>query len=210
MNYTELLQDVQDYCENDETSFVAKIPRFVRQAEDRIFHSVQLPNFKKNSTGTTTLDNKFLSLPTDFVAPYSLSVLNSGSHEFLIEKDVNFIQECYPDPTASGVPAHYALWDDDTALLGPTPNAALTTEIHYFYKPSSIVDSSTSWLGDNFESALLYGTLIEAYTYMKGEEDVIKLYAIRYDRAMTRLKVLGEGKSRKDAYRSGQLRSAVS
>lgn len=176
MNYTALNQAIQDYCSNTESTFVSNIPLFVKQAEQRIYNQVQFPALRRNSTGTTTSNNKYLSCPTDFLAAYSLAVVNgSGVYNYLLNKDVNFIRESYPSPTDTGLPQYYALFGPQSStptelsfILGPTPDAAYTVELHYFYYPESIVTASTSWLGDNMDSVLLYASLVEAYTFMKG------------------------------------------
>lgn len=210
MNYSELTTAIQDYTQNAETTFVSHIPTFVKQAEDRIQHMVQLPMFRKSSSGTLTASIRFLSAPSDFVSAFSLAVIDaSNDYHFLINKDVNFIREAFPATGTEGQPRFYALWDEDTFLLGPTPSAALTTQLHYFYKPESIVTASTTWLGDEAEAALLYGSLIEAYTFMKGEQDLIQLYDTKFKEALVKLKELGDGKNRQDMYRSGQTRMAV-
>tara|TARA_B100000073_G_scaffold320808_1_gene300808 strand:- start:361 stop:1002 length:642 start_codon:yes stop_codon:yes gene_type:complete len=205
--FTTLKNALQDYLETTETTFVDNLPTIITQAEDRILKSVQLPDFRKNSTGVTTSSNKYLKCPSDFLAPYSLSVDNSG-YEFLLFKDVNFIREAYPSSSVTGVPKYYGLFDADTFILAPTPNANFNAELHYFYKPTSITTSSsgTSWLGDNAESTLLYGCLVEAYTFLKGEPDLMQVYAARYDAALENLKSLGEGYDTTDSYRSGSVR----
>lgn len=200
--YSTLSQALQDYMESDEPTFVNNIPIIIKQAEDRILKSVQLPDFRKNVTGTTTLNDQYLGIPNDFLAPYSLAVDNSG-YEFLLFKDVNFIREVYPDNTSASVPKYYAIFDDQFFIMGPTPNAAFAVELHYFYKPPSIVDAGTSWLGTNAESSLLYGSLVEAYTFLKGDQDIMNFYQTRYDRALANLKLLGEGYNKTDSYRSG-------
>jgi hypothetical protein len=225
VNYTTLSQLIQDYTENSETSFVANIPYFVQQAEQRIFNTIQFPSLRKNVTGTTTANNKYLSCPTDFLAPYSVAVVDGdGAYSYLLNKDVNFIRESYPVPADTGLPAYYAMFGPTTTsggsptittelsfLLGPTPDAIYTIELHYFYYPESIstAASGTSWLGDNFDSVLLYGALIEAYTYMKGETDMVALYDGKYKEALALAKRLGDGLERQDAYRSGQYRQQV-
>jgi len=210
MNYAELTQQIQDYTENAETSFVDNIPNFVRQAEDRIYHMVQLPMFRRSQSATMTASNRFLTAPTDFISVHSLAVLDgSSNHRFLLSKDVNFMREAFPSTGTEALPRFYALWDEDTFLLAPTPDTGYTTELHYFYKPESIVTASTTWLGDEAEAALLYGALIEAYTYMKGEADILQLYDARYKEALIKLKELGDGKNRKDSYRNGQTRMPV-
>ena len=224
MNYTQLFETIKGYVENDfpntqftdpdaaTATFTSKeqIDTFIEQAEQRIYNSVQFPNFRRNQTGTTTASNEYLSAPADFLGSYSLAVIDgSGNYNYLLNKDVNFIREAYPGPSTEGLPKYYALFDNNTFILGPTPDYAYSVEIHYFYYPESIVTASTTWLGDNFDSALLYGALIEAYTYMKGEQDVIALYNKRYEEAMILAKRLGDGMERRDAYRSGQTRMSV-
>lgn len=208
MNYAELVSAVEDYTEN--AFAVADINTFIEQAEQRIYNAVQLPALRKNVTGTTTNGNKYLTCPSDWLATYSLAVVDAlGNYEYLLNKDVNFIRQAYPSPSDTGLPQYYAQFDQNTFILGPTPDAAYTMELHYFYYPQSIVTAGTSWLGDNFDSALLYGTLLEAYTYMKGETDIMAAYKQRYDESMQLLKQLGDGKNRRDAYRSGQVRYPV-
>tara|TARA_R100000315_G_scaffold62332_1_gene43309 strand:- start:340 stop:978 length:639 start_codon:yes stop_codon:yes gene_type:complete len=207
--FTTLKSAIQDYLETTETTFVNNLPTIITQAEERILKSVQLPDFRKNANGTTTQSNPYLSVPSDFLATYSLSIDNSG-YEFLIRKDVNFIREAYPVAATTGVPKHYALFNEQAFILGPTPNANYSAEIHYFYKPESITVSSdgTSWLGTNAENALLYGSLVEAYSFLKGEPDLLQLYSARYNEALEDLKALGEGYNTTDSYRSGAVRSA--
>ena len=207
--FTTLKQAIQDYTQNSETTFVNNLSVIITQAEDRILKSVQLPDFRKNSTGTTTSSNQYLSTPSDFLSPYSLAVDNSG-YEYLMFKDVNFVREAYPQSSTEGVPKYYALFTDASFILGPTPNSNYTVELHYFYKPESITvaSSGTSWLGDNAESTLLYGSVNEAYTFMKGDPDMMQLYAGRYEDALAKLKALGEGYSTTDSYRSGSVRVA--
>ena len=205
--FTTLKTAIQDYTQNSETTFVNNLSIIIKQAEDRILKSIQLPDFRKNVTGTLTDGNQYLSTPSDFLAPYSLAIDNSGS-EYLIFKDVNFIREAYPVASTEGIPKYYAIFDSNTFIVVPTPNANLTAELHYFYKPQSITESSdgTSWLGTNAESSLLYGSLYEAYTFMKGEPDIMQLYATRYQEALKELKELGEGYDSTDNYRSGSVR----
>ena len=206
--FTTLKQAIQDYLETDETTLVNNLPTIITQAEERILKSVQLPNFRKNVTGTTTQSNSYLETPSDFLSPYSLAVDNSG-YEYLLFKDVNFIRQAYPVAATTGIPKHYALFDNSTFILGPTPNANLTVELHYFYEPESITvaSSGTSWLGSNAENALLYGCLVEAYTFIKGEPDLMQLYQARYEAAMQELISLGEGYSTTDSYRAGAVRA---
>lgn len=219
MNYTALSQAIIQYCNNTESSFVANIPTFVQQAEQRIFNSVQFPSLRKNVTGNTTASNKYLACPTDFLSAYSVAVIDgTGVYSYLLNKDVNFIRESYPQPTDTGLPKHYALFgprstdpNELTFILGPTPDAVYQVELHYFYYPESIstAASGTSWLGDNLDSVLLYGSLVEAYTYMKGEQDMMALYDGKYKEAIQLAKRLGDGLERRDAYRSGQARVDV-
>ena len=194
---------------------------FITQAEKRIYNTVQIPALRKNVTGITTASNKYLACPDDFLSSYSLAAISptTGAYTYLLNKDVNFIREAYPKPTTTGSPKFYALFGPAVAssvitteltfLIGPTPDAAYSMELHYYYYPESIVTASTTWLGDNYDPALLYGTLVEAYTYMKGEQDMIVLYNTKLGEALTQLKRLGDGLERQDAYRSGQARVPV-
>jgi len=218
MNYTALSNAIQAYTENTEADFVTNIPVFVTQAEQRIFNSIQFPSLRQNVTGVTTTNNKYLQCPTDFLAVYSLAIINaSGEYEYLLNKDVNFIRQAYPQPTDTGIPRYYALFgprSDNAAeltfILGPTPDAAYGAELHYFFYPPSItVSPYTSWLGDNFDSVLLYGSLVEAYTYMKGEQDIMTFYNAKYQEALGLAKRLGDGLERGDAYRDGQTKIRV-
>jgi hypothetical protein len=212
MNYTQLASAISQYTENFETDFVANIPVFVEQAEQRIYNTVQLPELRRNQIGNTTANNKYLSLPPDYLSTYSLAVILSGTtgpQEFLLNKDVNYIRQCYPNPNDLGVPKFYAQFDANTFILGPTPDATYQVELHYYYYPESIVTNGTSWLGDHFDSVLLYGSLVEAYTFMKGEQDLLNLYNTKFGEALTLLKRLGDGLDRQDAYRSGQVRVQV-
>ena len=188
------------------------INTFIKQTEQRVYNAIQLPAIRKNVTGSVTTGNKYLTCPSDWLATFSLAAVSTGNeYTYLLDKDVNFIRESFPDTDAAfyGVPQYYAQFDQDTFILGPTPDAAYSMELHYYYYPESIVTANTSWLGDNFDSVLLYGSLLEAYTYMKGEADVIAGYQKRYDEALALLKTLGDGKNRRDAYRSGQVRVPV-
>lgn len=217
MNYTQLSNAIQAYTENTEANFIAEIPVFVQQAEQRIYNTVQFPSLRKNVTGTTSANNKYLSCPGDFLATYSMAVIDgTGAYEYLLNKDVNFIRQAYPIPTETGLPRYYGIFgpatansDELTFILGPTPDAAYGVELHYYYYPESITTASTSWLGDNFDSVLLYGSLVEAYTYMKGEADILQLYNTKYQEALMLAKRLGDGMERQDAYRSGQYRQKV-
>jgi hypothetical protein len=231
MNYSELSAAIQTYTENNfpaitlaDSSTVpstTQINRFIQQAEQRIYNSVQFPSLRKNVTGTVTASNKYLSCPDDFLAPYSLAVFpyGGGEYTFLLNKDVNFMREAYPSPTSTGTPKYYALFGPTVAgstisnelsfILGPTPDTTYSAELHYYYYPESITTAATTWLGDNFDSVLLYGALVEAYTFMKGEQDLIALYDGKYKEALGLAKRLGDGMERQDAYRSGQYRQAV-
>ena len=219
MNYTQLSNAIQAYTENPSSDFVAQIPVFVQQAEQRIFNSVQFPSLRKNVTGYTTANNKYLQCPSDFLAVYSMAAIDAtGSYEYLLNKDVNFIRQAYPNPsTDKAIPRYYALFgppssdqDELTFILGPTPDASYEIELHYFYYPESITVAANgrTWLGDNFDTVLLYGSLVEAYTYMKGEQDMLALYNQKYMEALQLAKRLGDGLERSDAYRSGQARVA--
>jgi len=203
--YATLVQAVKDFTEYDETTFNNNIDTFIRSCEERILYSVDLDTFRKNVSGTTTTGNKYLAVPSDFLSPFSLSVTSSGSQSFLLNKDVEYLQE-YNPTGATGVPKYYALFDTTSFILAPVPAAGYPVEMHYYYKPPSIVDTGTSWLGDNAEQAMLYGTLFEAYTYMKGDADLLNLYNQRFAEALTRLKNFGEGRENSDAYRDGLIR----
>jgi hypothetical protein len=211
VNYSQLTTLIQDYCESTEQSFVANIPTFVQLAEERIYNTVQLPAIRKNVTGSTSNGNQYLTLPSDWLSTFSMAVIDptTQDYEYLLNKDVNYIRAAYPPPTSTGKPAYYAIFDDTTMLLGPTPDAAYTIELHYYYYPTSIVNSGTSWLGNNFETVLLYGSLREAYTYLKGSEDMMNYYEQKYQESLGQLKRLGDGLDRQDAYRSGQVRVPV-
>ena len=226
MNYTALSNAIQAYTENTEANFVAEIPTFVQQAEQRIYNSVQFPSLRKNMTGVVQSGNKYLSAPDDFLAVYSLAVITDygtalESYEYLLNKDVNFIRQAYPTPADTGLPRYYALFgpkvvsstitDELSFILGPTPDANYHVELHFYYYPESITTAADgrTWLGDNFDSVLLYGSLVEAYTYMKGEQDMMTLYNQKYMEALALAKRLGDGMERQDAYRSGQYRQKV-
>ena len=209
MTYSELKSLIQDYLQNTEATFVADLPTIIKQAETRILKTVKLPVFRKNVTGSLTSGNQYLSTPTDFLDNFSLSITNSSSQEFLLFKDVNFVREAYPNASTTGVPKHYALFDNTSFIVGPTPGSGYTVELHYFYQPDSLTagsDSGTTWLSTNAENALLYGCLVEAYTYMKGEPDLMATYEKRYDQALARLKTLGEGDNKVDSYRDDSYR----
>ena len=227
MNYSELSSAIQTYTENNfptitladssTVSSTAQINRFIQQAEQRIYNSVQFPSIRKNVTGSTSANNKYLACPADFLAPYSLAVIDAtGSYEYLLNKDVNFIRQAYPQPTDTAIPKYYALFgpqsndvNELSFILGPTPDATYSVELHYYYYPQSITTAVNTWLGDNFDTVLLYGALVEAYTFMKGEQDLIALYDGKYKEALGLAKRLGDGMERQDAYRSGQYRQQV-
>ena len=220
MNYAQLVVAVTDYTEN--TVPTANMNTFITQAEQRIYNTVQFPSLRKNVTGITASGNKYLSCPSDFLSTFSMAVIDaSGSYEYLLNKDVNFIRQAYPQPTDTGVPKYYALFGPTTSndpspvitnelsfILGPTPGAVYTVELHYYYYPTSITTAASgqTWLGDNFDSVLLYGSLVEAYTFMKGEVDIIAGYNQKYVEALALAQRLGDGLERSDAYRSGQFR----
>jgi hypothetical protein len=231
MNYAQLVAAIQSYTENNfpdivladgstETS-AEQVDRFIQQAEQRIYNTVQFPSLRKNMTGNIQSGNKYLKAPDDYLATYSLAVIDaSGNYEYLLNKDVNFIRAAYPNPTTDvGIPKYYALFGPALAgatitnelsfILGPTPDAAYTAELHFYYYPESIVTAGTSWLGDNFDTALLYGSLVEAYTFMKGETDMLAVYDGKYKEALAQAKRLGDGMERQDSYRSGQYRQQV-
>lgn len=230
MNYATLVQTIKAYAENDFPQVVGsggltsaeQIATFVQNAEERIYNSVQIPAIRKNVTGTATSGNKYLQIPSDWLSTFSLAVVCngpttlpdgrvfvSGDYVYLLNKDVNFIREAYPSQTDTGLPTYYAVFDYNSFILGPMPNSNYTMELHYFYYPQSIVTAGTSWLGDNFESVLLYGSLLEAATFMKSDADTLTNYQKRYDEALALLKQLGDAKDRQDAYRSGQVRYPV-
>lgn len=230
MNYATLVQTIKAFSENDFPQVVGsggltsteQIDTFIQQAEERIYNSVQIPAIRKNVTGNTTAGNKYLQIPPDWLSTFSLAVVcnglttlpdgrifTSGDYLYLLNKDVNFIRESYPSQADTGLPIYYAVFDYNSFILGPMPNQNYTVELHYFYYPPSITTAGTSWLGDNFESVLLYGSLLEAATFMKAEADVLANYTQRYNEALALLKQLGDAKDRQDAYRSGQVRYPV-
>ena len=227
MNYSQLVIAIQSYTENQfpdvyladgsTEDSTTQINRFIEQAEQRIYNSVQFPSIRKNVTGSTTSGNKYLACPDDFLAVYSMAVIDAtGAYEYLLNKDVNFIRQAYPTPTDTAIPKYYALFGPQSSLnteltfvLGPTPDSVYTMELHYYYYPESITTAGTTWLGDNFDTVLLYGCLVEAYTFMKGEADIIAGYDMKYKEALALAKRLGDGMERQDAYRSGQFRQAV-
>lgn len=225
MNYATLYETIKGYCENDfpDTSFTdsagnsisltstEQVNIFIEQTEQRVFNSVQLLNLRKNVLGSLTASNQYLKTPSDWLANFSLAVIDptTGAYSYLLNKDVSFIREAFPIPTDTATPTHYALFDDDTYIVGPTPDQNYSTELHYFYYPESIVAAGTSWLGDNFDSLLLYGALLEAATFMKAEPDVLANYTARYNESLSLLKQLSEGKNRQDMYRTEQARYEV-
>ena len=208
MNYTELKANVEDICE--QTFTADQHAMFAEQAEQKIYTSVDLPALRKNQTGTLTSGNKYLTMPTGMLYVYSLAVIDgSGNYEYLLNKDVNFIREAYPGPSSTGQPKHYAIFDQTSLIVGPTPDTGYSVEMHFSYYPESIVTAGTTWLGEEFDSALLNGALVEAIRFQKGEADMVALYEKLYVQALTLLTRMGDGKLRSDAYRSGQIRREV-
>lgn len=225
MNYAELLETIKGYVENDfpDTSFTdsagnstiltsnEQVNRFIKQSEQKIYNSVQILALKKNVVGALALNNKYLAVPTDWLADFSIAVIDptTGAYNYLLSKDVNYIREAFPNPTSTGTPTHYALFNQTSYIVGPTPDQNYEAELHYFYYPETIVTAGNSWLGDNYDSALLYGSLIEAHIFMKGEADTFQSYSQRYNESIIGLKQLSEGKNRQDAYRTEQARYQV-
>ena len=220
MTYVELVAEIQNYTQNYESQFVATIPTFVSQAEERIYNSVQIPALRRNVTGVTFGGSKYLSCPSDFLSSFSLAVIDGdGNYEYLLNKDVNFMRAAYPNPNDEGLPKYYSLFgptvvgvtvtNELSFILAPTPDDAYDVELHYYYYPESIVTAGTSWLGDNYSPVLLYGSLVEAYTYMKGEADIMAFYDKKYTEALSQLNRLGTGLERGDAYRDGQAKIKV-
>jgi hypothetical protein len=206
---TTLTASVQEWTQNDESTFVAEIPFFIRNAEERIFKVVDLEYFRKNVTGVMTSGNKFLQKPSDWLANFSLSFVNSSSENvFLLQKDVNYLQEFHPNPSSTGTPRFYASFDVNNFIIAPTPNSNFNVEVHYYYRPASLTtdDSGSTWISTNAPDALLYATLIEAYTFMKGENDLLQLYTARFTEAISRLKIYAEAKENTDAYREGLVK----
>ena len=204
--YAQLKTAIQDYAENTETSFVTHLPDFIRAAEDRVFKLVDLEVFRKNATSTLTASDPYLSVPTDYLSAFSLSLTNDSAKEFLLQKDVNYLQEYNPNPATTGTPKYYAFFDIDNFILAPTPDDNYVVELHYYYRPASLTagaDSGTTWLSDNAPNALLYGSLVEAYIYMKGEQDVLGMYEKQFQEALSRIKDLAEARENSDAYRRG-------
>jgi hypothetical protein len=223
MNYAELSAAIQNYSESDEQLFVDNIPTFVKLAEQKIYNSTQIAYLRRNVVGSTTANNKYIATPIDFLSVYSVAVVDpTGDYIYLLDKDVNFIRQAYPAPTDTGIPKYYAIFGPTTTntdpaeltnelslILGPTPNGSYTVELHYFFYPESIVTAGTTWLGDNFDSVLLYGAMREASIFQRQEADVVANYESKYSEAMTLLRQLGDGKQRTDAYRTGQARYPV-
>lgn len=223
MTYTELVAAIESYTQNYEADFIANIPTFVKQAETRIYNTVQIPALRKNVTGVTTNGNKYLSCPSDFLSVFSMAVIDgNGDYEYLLNKDVNFMRAAYPSASDTGLPRYYALFgptvtsniitDELSFILAPMPDAAYSVELHYYYYPESITVAADgrTWLGDNYDPVLLYGSLVEAYTFMKGEQDMMAYYQKKYDDALAQLNRLGTGLERGDAYRDGQAKIKVS
>jgi hypothetical protein len=206
MNYTELTQAIKDYCENTETTFSNNISTFVKQAENRIYRKVNLPVNYRCQLGSMTTNNKYLTCPSDFLVPSNLMVTSGTSESSLLFKDKSFLREAYPDDSVTGLPKFYAQHDNDTFAIAPTPDQNYSVEIYYYYQPESIVTASTTWLGDNADEVLLYGSLVEAYTFMKGDADMLTLYGQRYDDALAALKIQAEGRMTIDEYRDGMIR----
>lgn len=212
MNYTELYDAIIEYTENQETTFVSNIPVFVKNAEERIYRSVLIPEFRKNTSGSVTSGNRYLARPSDFLSAFSLAVIDgSGNYSYLLDKDMNFMREAYPNPSVTGLPKYYAQFDGDgpTAtgnfLLGPTPNGNYAVELQYYYNPASIVDTGTSWLGDNAMNALLFGSILQAYIYMKGDPDMMASYEAAMQEGMKGLGVI-DVRAKRDSYRDGDMR----
>jgi hypothetical protein len=207
--YAQLKQAIQDYTENDETTFVNNLPLFIRLSEERILKNVQLSLFRKNATATTTGSNQYLACPSDFLAPFSLSLAGADGDKFFVEfKDPSFLQSYTPDATTEGAPRYYSVFDVDNFLLAPTPDTTYTAELHYFYRPLSLTagsESGTTWLSENAELTLMYGALVEAYLFMKGEQDMMQYYDKRFQESMIPLKMLGEAKETTDEYRTGKV-----
>jgi hypothetical protein len=220
VNYVELVAEIQNYTQNYEANFVATIPTFVTQAEERIYNSVQIPALRRNVTGVTFGGNKYLSCPSDFLSSFSLAVIDGdGNYEYLLNKDVNFMRAAYPNPNDEGLPKYYSLFgptvvgetvtNELSFILAPTPDDAYDVELHYYYYPQSITTANTSWLGDNYSPVLLYGSLVEAMIYMKGEADMVTYYKEKYTEALAQLNRLGSGLERGDSYRDGQFKMKV-
>lgn len=219
MTYNELVTEITAYTQNYEADFVANIPTFVKQTETRVYNTVQIPALRKNVTGVTTNGNKYLSCPADFLSVFSMAVIDAGNYEYLLNKDVNFMRAAYPSASDTGLPKYYALFgptvannivtDELSFILAPTPNNAYSVELHYYYYPETIVTANRTWLGDNYDPVLLYGSLVEAYIFMKGEQDMMAYYEKKFQDALGQLNRLGTGLERGDAYRDGQAKIKV-
>lgn len=219
MTYNELVTEITAYTQNYEADFVANIPTFVKQTETRVYNTVQIPALRKNVTGVTTNGNKYLSCPSDFLSVFSMAVIDAGNYEYLLNKDVNFMRAAYPSASDTGLPKYYALFgptvannivtDELSFILAPTPNNAYSVELHYYYYPETIVTANRTWLGDNYDPVLLYGSLVEAYIFMKGEQDMMAYYEKKFQDALGQLNRLGTGLERGDAYRDGQAKIKV-
>lgn len=206
--YAQLVSAIYGYLQTDSNGIsTTDMNTIIRQAEQRIYYDVQIPVLKKNVTGLLTSGNRYLTTPNDYLATYSIAVNNNGEYQYLLPKEVAFLREAYPSVNTTGVPRYYAIFDNDTFLIAPPPNDNYEVELHYFYEPPSIVDQiSGTWLSENAENALLYGCLFEAYIYLKGEQDLISVYAGKYKEALEALKVIGEGRNRSDTYRNSEPR----
>jgi hypothetical protein len=219
VTYTELVNAITSYTQNYEADFVANIPTFVKQTETRVYNTVQIPALRKNVTGVTTNGNKYLSCPADFLSVFSMAVIDGGNYEYLLNKDVNFMRAAYPSASTTGLPKYYALFgptvanniitDELSFILAPTPDAAYSVELHYYYYPETIVTANRTWLGDNYDPVLLYGSLVEANIFMKGEQDMMAYYEKKFQDALGQLNRLGSGLERGDAYRDGQYKMKV-
>lgn len=217
LTYAQLSEAIQNYTEVNESTFVDNIPNFIKNTETLVNNTVQLPAFRKNVTGETTIDFPYIDLPTDFLSVFSLAVtgydiagvITQTPYTYLLQKDVNFIREAYPVATTGGAPKYYSIFSNTALLVGPTPDKCYTLEMHYYAYPESIVTAGTSWLGDNFSSVLLWGSLVEASIYLKSEQDMVTYYQTKYDEAMNLLKQLGDGRDREDNFRTVQVRQQV-
>lgn len=209
LNYAQLVSAIEDYLQYNDQVFVDNLPVIIQQAEDRIYQSIQAPVERKNSIGSLTINNQYLGAPPDMLSIASMAVISNGSYTFLLPREVSFMREAYPSPTATGLPKCYALFDQTTFIFGPTPDASYDVELNYHAKPDSIVSAGTSWIGDNFESILLSACLLEAYIFLKGDADLIQLYDNRYKEALSTFQLLGEGLDERDSFRNGTKRMQV-
>ena len=208
--FTQLKTAIQDYTDNSETTFVNHLSDFIKASEERIFKNVDLELFRKNVTSAMTSSDKFLTIPDDYLSSFSLQITTAGSEGFLLQKDVNFLQEAFDGSSSTGLPRYYAVFDINNFIVAPTPNSNYTIELHYYYRPTSLTagaDSGTTWLSTNAPFALLYGSLVEAYTYMKGEPDIMQQYEKRFNDQLVRLKDLAEARENTDAYSEGLPRA---